>query len=86
MFIVSATVYQSKSSQSQRSTNSGTDGSTPARITIHTLTNVCVAMPLSQDTRRRKLESLQDREAMKGRRARLQAMLLHKLSAKYGKK
>jgi hypothetical protein len=39
-----------------------------------------------QDTRRRKLEGLQDREALKGRRARLQAMLLQKLAHKYAKR
>lgn len=36
--------------------------------------------------RRKKLEGLADREALKGRRARLQAMLIHKLGAKYAKK
>jgi len=38
------------------------------------------------ESRRKKLQSLQDREALKGRRARLQAMLIQKLVQKYGQK
>merc|ERR1719502_1091078 len=38
------------------------------------------------ESRRKRLQSLQDREALKGRRARLQAMLIQKLTQKYGAK
>lgn len=40
----------------------------------------------SQDTRRRKLEDLQNREAIKAKRIRLQALLIQKLTGKYAGK